>query len=349
MPSTRQVGSMVDVTDASHFPLLGPRVRFMQHRGCLNPTANEARQNTPSAAIEVLDCYRDETWFAGLEMDVCYCEHTIKTAGSGLLERGWIAAHDPPDRDEGEHVWAFDDYLRDSVPRLLEYGKRLNVEVKGQVTDTALKELAALVETRFQHVGGDAKDYVLFTSFRAANLVLLGERGYPVGLFVHHHHQRDKEADEFEVLIQDGFSWAEKLASASRAKSLHLFLILRLHGSAQMDERQVKEWEERALKMNLQLWYTGTSAEDACKLASLKYDLCKGQQGDAEQRTAVLPAPADPVKPWRESAEECQPLLVVIDDDLPLNPDRLRYMELYGRYSGVAWRDASEPAAILSY
>ena len=69
------------------------------------------------------------------------------------------------------------------------------------------------------------------------------------------------------------------------------------------------------------------------------------------QRLAVLPAPADHVQSRRESqsGEECQPLLVVIEDDLPLNPDRLRYMELYGRYSGVAWRDASESAAILSY
>ena len=340
----RPAGRMVDVTDSLLFPLLGPRIRFLQHRGCLDPTANIAKHNTPAAAIEVLEQYCDEPWFAGLEMDICYAECPICTVGG--LESGWMASHDLPSENSGDdHAsisapCAFAAYLDAAVPRLLEYGKRINVEVKGVVNDKALEYLACMVESTFQNVSScaDPFDYVIFTSCRSANLVLLGERGYRVGLFVHYLPSAT-ETDEFEVLIEDGFCWANTFTTRHGSRvvgtCLQPFLILRLHASSQVKERQVKEWEERALEMRVQLWYTGISAEDACKLADLKYQLSNRH---SEESPVILPAPADP--PQRETnRERIQPLLVVIDDDLPFNPDRHKYNELYGRHSGVAWED----------
>ena len=355
---------MIDVTDASQCQY-GPRIHFLQHRGCLDPTNNRTRQNTPAAAKEVLDRYSNENCFAGLEMDVSYSEVPIAVFGDKVqLQLGWIAAHDIPKAGDAT-PWTFESYLQLVVPLLLEYGKRLNVEVKGTVDDAAVEKLAKLVEESFSNANGcsgDPKEYVIFTSFRASNLVFLGERGYQVGVFVHR--LRECDGTAVKASIEQGFSWAEMLrmrrreegkerrsdklcpGAANSAGSLRLFLILRLHASVQVEEQLIREWEERALKMDgdvrLQLWYTGVSAEDAWNLAGLKHrlNLTLAQRGAACGALPALAArSARDCPPTRLVAgeEESEPLMVLIDDDIKLLPDRAKYLQLYGRHSGVAW------------
>lgn len=82
------------------------------------------------------------------------------------------------------------------------------------------------------------------------------------------------KADEFEVLDEDGFCWANAFttrhASTVVVTCLQPFMILRLDASSQVKELQMKGQEERALEMLVQLSCAGISAEDACKLADLK-------------------------------------------------------------------------------
>ena len=141
MESLTEMDAAISSTERSGEPTERGRnhvagdIVFLQHRGCLAPGENKAAHNTIQGALDVIEAYgktrEEESWFAGLEMDVSYHAGT------------WYAAHDPLGADNSaDHLPdTFKAYLFVVAPRLREIQRTLNVEIKGVVTAGALAEL----------------------------------------------------------------------------------------------------------------------------------------------------------------------------------------------------------------